>query len=148
MRSDANEVMNRTEGPHHRPLSYGDMASQGCGVGQNHVIADIAIVRDMGVSHDQRVAADAGQSAAFDGTAVDSDELANLVVITDFQARRLAGVSQILGRHPDRAEGKEAVVRADFGWPFDGYVGNQTAAFAQFDLGPDHTIRADLAGSM
>ena len=148
VRSDANEVMDRAQRAHHRPLSDRDVASQGRGVGQNHVVADVAIVRDVGVSHHQGVAAHAGQSAALDGAAVDGDELANLVVVADFEPGRFAGVGQVLRRHADRAEGKEAIVCADPGRSFDGDVRNQVAAFAQFDLRTDHAIRADLAGRM
>ena len=67
----------------------------------------IAIVRDVGVSHDQHVAAHAGQSAAFHRAAVDGDKLANLVVVADLEPRGFAGVGEVLRRHADRAEGKE-----------------------------------------
>ena len=143
--TDANEVMHRTQRAHHRPLPDRDVTSQGRGVGQNHVIADVAIVRDVGVGHDQRVAADPSQPAAFDGAAIDGDELADFVVIADFEARGLAGVGQVLRRHSDRAEGKESIVGADPVGPFDGDVRHQIATLAQFNLGPDHAIRANLA---
>ena len=122
MRSDANKMMDRAQRSHHRPLSDGDMSSQGRGVGQDDVVSDHAIVRDVGVSHDQGVVANTSDSAAFDGAAVDGDKLANLVVIADLEAGGFPGVGKILRRHADRTEGKKAVVRTDFGRPFDGHV--------------------------
>ena len=102
VRPDADKVMDRAQRSHHRPLSDRDVAAQGRGIGQDDVVADDAIVRDMGVGHDQRVAANAGQSAALDGAAVDGDKLANLVVVADLEARRFAGVGDVLRRHADR----------------------------------------------
>ena len=110
MRSDANEVMHRTQRAHHRPLSDRDMAAEGRSVGQNDVVADVAIVRDVGVSHDQYMASHASQAAALDGAAVDGDELANLVMVTDLEPSGFAGVGEVLRRHADRAKRKEAVV--------------------------------------
>ena len=121
---------------------------EGCGIGQNDVVADDAIVRDVSVGHHQRVAADASHPAALDRAPVDGDKLANLVVVADLEPRGFAGVGDVLRRHADRAEGKEAIVRADFRRSFDGDVRNQMAAFAQFDLRPNHAIGADLAGGM
>ena len=102
--------MHRTERAHNSPLSDRDVAAEGRGVGQNDVVADVAIVRDVGVSHHQYMAAHASQSAALDGAAVDGDKLANLVMVADLEPRGFAGVGEVLRRHADRAEGKEAVV--------------------------------------
>jgi len=48
------------------------------------------------VSHDEVMAADAGEAPAFDGAAIDGDELANDVVGADFEVRGFAVVAQIL----------------------------------------------------
>src|SRR6185312_7309042 len=106
------------------------------------------IVRDVSVGHDQRVTAHARHPAALDGAPVDGDKLANLVVVADLEPGGFAGVSDVLRRHADRTEGKEAVVRADFRRSLDGDVRNQMAAFAHFDFRANHAIGADLAGGM
>src|SRR5882672_2262093 len=69
VRPNANEVMDRAERSHHRPLADGDMPSQSGGIGQDDVVSDGAIMRDVRIRHDQRVTADAGHPAALDGTA-------------------------------------------------------------------------------
>ena len=102
--------MYRTERAHHSPLSDRDVAAEGRGVGQNDVVADVAIVRDVGISHNQYMASHASQTAALDGPAVDGDKLANLVMVTDLEPSRFAGVGEVLRRHADRAKRKEAVV--------------------------------------
>ena len=134
-----------TERAYRGPFLDRNVAAEGCGIGQNHVVANHAIMRDVGVSHNQDVAAHAGQSAALNGAAVDGNELANLVVVANFQARGFASVGQILRCHPDRAKREEAVVGANLGGPLDGHVRNQMATFSQLDVCPDHAIGADLA---
>src|ERR1700687_3721880 len=100
---------------HHRPFSDRDVPPQGCGIGQDDVVADDAIVCNMRIGHDQRVTAYAGHSAALDRTPVDGDKLANFVVVSDLETCWFTGVGEVLWRHADRREGKETIVRPDFG---------------------------------
>jgi len=92
------------------------------------------------------VAADASQSATFDRAALMVTNFANLVVVADLEAGGFAGVRSGPGAPCHRAERKEAVVCANFRWPFDGDVGNQAAAFAELDIPPNHAIGPNLAG--
>ena len=96
---DAHEVVYRAERAYLCPVANRDVTTEGGGIGQQDVIADQAVMSDVRVSHDKRVIANACDTAAFHGTAVDGYELANFVVITDFQARRFVRIAQILGRH-------------------------------------------------
>ncbi len=144
--SNADEVMHRAKRSHHSPLSDRDVPSQGRGIGEDDVVPDLAIMRDVGVGHHQHVTAHARQPAALDRAAVNRDKLANLVLVADLEAGGFAGVSKVLRRHADRAEGKEPIVFTDLCWPFDGDVRKQTAPFAQFDIRTKHTIRTDFAG--
>src|ERR1700690_3103045 len=93
------------------PFSNRDVASQGCGVGQDDVIADKAIVRDVGVSHDQGMTTYASNAATLHGAPIDGDKLANLVVVADLEPRGFAGVGDVLRRQPNRREGIETIVR-------------------------------------
>ena len=111
MRADAHELMHRAERSHHRPLFDRHVAAQGGAIHQHGVIADHAIVPDVRVRHDQQVAAHLGQSAALHRAAIDRHVLANLVVIADLEARRLAFVGDILRRHADGAKRKESRCR-------------------------------------
>src|SRR3981189_2869347 len=126
------------------PLLDGDVASESCRVRKNDVVADDAIMRDVGVRHDQDVAAHAGEPTAFHGATADGDEFANLVVIANFQTCRFAGVGQILRRHSDRTKWKETVVVANFRRSFDGHLRKQGAPFSQFHLWTDHAVRANV----
>ena len=146
MRADAHELMHRAERAHDRPFFHCDMTRDGGAVDEHGMIADHAVVADMGVSHDQQMIAEPGNSSALDGSAIDGDAFANLVVITDFQTSGLAFVSDVLRRHADGREGKEDIVRSDFGGTFDGNMRDEPAILAEFDVGSDYAVRAYLAG--
>src|SRR5947207_15004296 len=62
--TDANKMVHRTKRAHRRPFFDDDVASQSCGVGQNDVVADHAVMRNMAVGHEERAIADAGQASA------------------------------------------------------------------------------------
>ena len=128
--ADADEMMDGAEGSDGGPVFDGDVAAEGGGVGHDDVAADLAIVRDVGVGHDQVVVADSGAGSAFDGAAVDGDELADHVVAADFEAGGFAGVGDVLRGEADGAEGEELIVRSDSGCALDDYVGGEMAGFS------------------
>src|SRR5579864_1447433 len=107
MRADSYELVHRAEGSDYGPLFYGHVAAEGGAVHEHHVIANHAIVADVRVGHDEKLASDFGEASAFHSSAVDCDVFANLVVIANFQAGGLAAISDILGRHADGGIGKE-----------------------------------------
>jgi hypothetical protein len=76
------------------------------------VIADEAVVSDVRISHDEAVAADSRDSAALSGSAVDGDVLADVVMVTDLEARFLAFGAEVLWGGSGRGEREEAVMAA------------------------------------
>jgi len=124
------------------------MATEGGGIGQDHAIADNTIVGNVGIRHDQVVIAHPCHATTFHRSAIDGDELANLVVIANFQLSGLAGVSDVLRRQSDGRKWKEAVIGANFGRALHRDVRNQVASFAKLHLWPNHTVGADFAGRM
>ena len=99
--TDANKMVHRAKRAHRGPLFDDYVASQRCGVGQNDVVADRAVVGNVGVGHDQRMIADAGQASALSGAAIDGDELAYGVVVADFEARWFVLIAQVLRDQSD-----------------------------------------------
>src|SRR5690242_18551690 len=74
MCSDANEMMHWAERPNLRPIFDDHVSAKRRCIGQNHVIANHAIMSNMRISHHQHIAANFGKSSAFDSPAVDGDE--------------------------------------------------------------------------
>ena len=68
---------------------------RGC-VGHDHVVAEPAVVSDMGLGHDQAIVTDLGEHAAACSPAMNCDEFTNLISFADSGLRRLALVLQIL----------------------------------------------------
>src|SRR5262249_24044502 len=148
MRADAHKMMNWTERANVGPVFDGDVsAERGC-VSHDDVTADLAIVRDVCIGHDQVAVANSCAASAFERAAIDGDVLPNLVAVADFQTRGLACVGQILRSHADCSKGKEAIIFAYLRRSLDRDVRDQMASFADFDAGADYAVRADLAGRM
>jgi hypothetical protein len=141
-------VVHRTKRSYLRPVANGHVSAQRRSIGQDHVISDPAIVRDVRVCHDQRMVAHSRQSPALHCSTVDSDKFPDLVVISDLESRRLTRVGQVLRSHADGAKREESIVRTDRSRPFDNDVRHQVAALAQFHVRPHRAIRADLATGM
>src|SRR5206468_12204837 len=61
--TNANEMVHRTKRAHRGPFFHDYVASQSCGVRQDDVVADYAVMGNVRVGHDERVIADAGQAS-------------------------------------------------------------------------------------
>ena len=96
MRANSNEVVYGTERANYSPFFDDDMAAQSCGIGKDDVAPDYAIMRNVGVGHDQGMAANARQPSALGGAAIDGDKFADDIVVADLEASRLAAVAQVL----------------------------------------------------
>jgi hypothetical protein len=71
-------------------------------------------------------------------------ELADAVVVADFQARGLVVILEILRRGADRGELENSVARADRGVALDDRVGADPGGFADAYFGADDRSRADF----
>src|SRR5208282_4109067 len=119
LRADAAELMHPDLALANRVLLDHAVARQPRGRRQDHVVADDAVVRDVRVGHYQRVTADfCDHSAAF-GAAVDRRELANHVVVADFDDRRFALEFQVLRFRADGGELPDAIALANRGVALD-----------------------------
>jgi hypothetical protein len=115
------------------------------GVIHHHdVIAERAIVGDVGVGHEQVVIADACQPVIRRGPTVDGAELAKHIACPDHQPRPPTAVFLVLWRSPDRGELKYLVVSTDRGLAVDHDVRTDPAACTDLDTGTDHREGSDL----
>src|SRR5690348_5079614 len=105
----------RTKRANHSPFFDDYMAAQSCSIGQDDVVADHAVMGNVGVGHDQGMAPNARQASAPCGAAIDGNELADNVVVPNLQTRGFAFVAQVLRRHSDRRERKKSVASSDSG---------------------------------
>src|ERR1700737_3705251 len=144
MRPNPHKMMHRAQRPYVCPVFHGYMPAERSRVRHNDVTANLAIVRNVGIGHDQVVVADPGASPALHRAAVDGDKLADYVMVADLQPCRFTRVGDVLRRQANRSKREETIVRANCRGAFDRDVRSKTAALANLDLGPNHTIRSDL----
>ena len=77
------------------------------------IASELAVVSDVGLRHEEIVAADAGDAAAAGGAAMDSYKLANVVSLADLNCRRFTAVLEVLRCMADRDEWEYVRAAAD-----------------------------------
>ncbi len=121
---------------------------QGRGVGHDAAIAHHAVVRNVGVGHQQIVVADGRDALVLNRAAMDGDEFADDVTVADLQSGRLTGVLLVLAILAHRRKLINSIVPADAGRPLEHHMrtddGTGTYLHARSDNGkrPD----ADVVG--
>ena len=84
-------------------------------VGEGYIVADIAVVSDMGTDHEKAAVADACYAAAFLGAGIHGDAFAQLAAGADDEAGRTAAIVHRLRRRAERREGIDDGVLAECG---------------------------------
>src|SRR6185312_346718 len=119
------------------------MSGERSGVHQHRVIADLAVVTNMRVRHDQNVTAYLCRAAALIRSAIDGDVLANDVVVADFQPRGLTAIGNVLRLGAERGEREYPVVVADAGGTVNHHMRDKLAVLAELNIGADYAVRSD-----
>src|SRR5208283_4237863 len=122
MRPNPHKVMHRAKRPDRSPVSHRDVPAERSRVRHNNVASNLAIMRNMRISHDQVMRADPRASSALHRAPVDSDELANHIMIANLQPRSLARISNILRSKSNGSKRREPIVGANSRWPVDRHV--------------------------
>src|SRR5262249_29243822 len=143
MPSNAAELMHARAGADVDEILDRDMAAGGGHVADDRVVADVAVVGDVDVAHEQVAITDSGHAATAVRAAVDGDELAEDVLTPDRQPRLLASILQILRRLTDRREWIDLAVVADVGPPLDDRRGADAAVRADPRVRADDRVRTD-----
>ena len=112
-------------------------------VAEDGVVADVAVVGDVDVGHEDVAIADRRHAAAAARAAVDRHELAEDVAPADHEARLLAAKLQVLRNQPDRRERVDLRIVADLGPAVDDRRGADPAVRADAHVGADRRVRAD-----
>ena len=107
--ADCRKLMNG-HGPRNRSVIVDvDMSAQQRTVGDNHMIADIAVVSDMGAGHQETVVTDGSDSAILFGTSIDGDTFTNDVVVANLDFGGSALVGDILWFAADYGIGVDVI---------------------------------------
>src|SRR5208337_1456417 len=130
MSADANELMDRTKRADNCPLLNGDMTCERGSIDQHGVIANQTVVPNMRVRHDQSMAADAGNSSAFRGSAIDGYIFADHIVVAHLEPGGLTGEGYVLRVPTNHGERIDSVVTAQPRRSVQDYLRNKLAVLA------------------
>src|SRR5258708_32754385 len=131
------------------------MAAERRTVGHDDTVAQPAVVRDVGIGHEQVVVADPRDALVVSGAAIDGAALPEHVPLADLQPRRLTLVFLVLRRVTDRGELEELVVgtdrrqagddhvRTDAGTRPDAHARSDDREGADLDVGGELGLRRD-----
>jgi hypothetical protein len=121
-----------------------DVSGKVCRVGHDDVIAQLAVMGDMAVRHQQVVIADDGDADVGAGRPINRNVFPDRVMIADNDPRLLASELEILGGAAERCELRDSAFLTDIGMGFDDYVGADTGIFPDRYIGTDNRIRPDF----
>ena len=141
--ADAAELLHGRKGADGGVIVHDDVAGESRAIDENCVAADLAVVADVGVGHDQIVIAHAGDAAALHGAAADGAKFAKGVAVTDFERDALARIGEVLRIATDDGKGIQAIIFSEARGAFDDGVMIEDAAVAEFDFVADNRERAD-----
>src|SRR5713101_2835293 len=142
MRADRDELMRPGESAENGVIPDANMAGKRRDVGEDRMVADLAVMGDVDVSHDPVVASDPCDARVLRGAAIEAAVLADRVALADLERGRLAAVLFVLGRAAERAEPEDAVLRPDAGSPLDHDVRPDRGPLPDLDVLADDRIRA------
>src|SRR6266478_2322940 len=109
MASHAAKLMDTGKRANHCVILDGDMSGQRGPVCEYGMVTDDAIVRNVGIGHDQVPVADSGDAASPLRASMHGDEFTECVSITDYRLRSFSMEFQVLGNHADRCIGEKLV---------------------------------------
>src|SRR5881396_3446750 len=154
VRADRDELMGSGKAAQHGVVADLDVTGKSRHIGEDRVVADLAVMRDMHVGHDPVVAADACHAHVLHGAAAESAVLADGVAVADLERGRFAGVFLVLGRPAERAESENSVLSAYASPPLDHHVRPDRGALPYLDvlaydrIGSHRHPRAELRSGM
>ena len=139
--ADAAELEHQRVAAQHDIIADFHMPRQAGIVGKNGVAADYAVVREMAVSHNPVIVADARFADAGYRAGVERSKFADGVAVADNQPRGFAAVFFVLRLCAQTGKLENAVVFADLGMPFNHGVRADFGVRANLDVFADNAVR-------
>src|SRR5260221_7553984 len=128
MLADPDELMDGGKAADDREIGDHDVAGERRVVDHDDIVADLAVMRDMGADHEQAAVADPRHHAAARRAGIHRHVLADDVVAADDERGFLAVVFEILRLVADRREGEDPGIGADRRSAGDNALGSQLDA--------------------
>ena len=144
MCADAAELMHQGITAQCRPVLDRDVSSQGGAIGENGVIADETVMRDVGLRHDPVVVADTRQGFGLERAALNRDVFADRIAVADFDTGVVFGSGRLVLRNlAERCELKDPIALPDHHRSAQYYVRPDPIVVTDLDAGTDDAVRTD-----
>src|SRR5581483_7357949 len=145
MRPNRSELMYGRKSSNRGPLRNVDMPGERGSVCHDYMVANKAVMRHMGIRHDQDVIANARYPTTRGRAPMQSDELANHIVIPDLEPGSFTGILQVLWRQSDRSKRKNSIIVPKSGGAFKHDVRHQLAVLAHLYVRSNDAVGANPA---
>ena len=142
-RADATELVHPRAAGEIRPIADGDVAGQHDVIRDDHLVADAAVVGDVGVDHQQAVVADGRLRIGGKG-AMDGDVFADRVVAADDHVAGVFRRMDVLGHSAEHRAVADAAVFTEDCAALDRHAAFQDAPGADYGLRFHHAEGADF----
>lgn len=126
-----------------RVILYVDVSGERSAVSEDHVVANPAVVRDVGLSHEEIVGADLGEVAPAFRSPMKGGELAESVALAGAQPTSFASILHIVRDLAGGHEWKKDRAAPELGWTFDYTVARHANVVMQDHVVADDRIRSD-----
>lgn len=141
--ANTTKLMHATQAAHNRVIFDGDMASQGGGIGENHMVTQETIVGNMGICHDQRMIADDRFATSSNRRPVDGGKLPDNRVITYEKETPLTLKLEILWLSPQDSMGEDPAPTPDLCPALDHDMGANTGPVTDADVLSNNRVWTD-----
>ena len=142
--ADLHELMDRRVAADEGAAADADVTAEHGVVRKGDVIANVAIMRDMGTNHKDATCTDPCNPAAGFGADIHGNAFAYLAACADNELGRLAAIVDRLWRRAERRKRIDDGPFADRRYARDVNLPDKAHAVFQLDVGTDYTIRADF----
>ena len=142
--ADAAKLMHSGDATDDGAVLHDDVTGKGGDVGHHNVIAELTIVRDMGVS-EEVIAGTNYSSIAIVGSAVDGDIFTKGVVVTNAGAGGATGMFKVLRLEANAGKGIDCIGFAQLSVAVDDDVGMKGTTLTKRNIRANNTIGANLA---
>ncbi len=120
-----------------------DVARQGRRIGQDDVVAQNAVMRDVAVGHHKVVVSNESTPSALGGSSMYGDIFTKNIVVTHDKLGAFAAVFQVLRWKPDRTKREETAALADPCGALNDHMFVHAATSAQHDVITNYGIGAN-----
>ena len=124
-------------------VTHRHMSRQGSVIGENRMVAHLAVMGEMDIGHDPVVVADTRHARILRSAQIESAEFAYGIAVANFQPGRLSRIFLVLRNFSQGVELENMIIAADKGMPVNNRMRAHRGAVADDHVLADHGVGTD-----